>query len=87
MYVQQQYVTIHGMMPLRGCFISWQLYVSHRGRLLTIACGSVSRVAVVAGAGEAALGVCAGSVGVAGARATGTFVNICNHMQRVNFTV
>ena len=74
-------------MPVRACYISRQLYTSHKGRLLTIASESVSRVAVVAGAGEAALGVGAGSVGVAGARATSTFVNICSHMQRVKFTV
>ena len=87
MYVQQQYVTIHGIMPLRACYISRQLHVSHPGRLLTNASKSVSRVAVVAGAGEAALGVRAGSVWIAGARVTSAFVNICNHMQRVKFTV
>ena len=74
-------------MPVRACYISRQLYVSHKGRLLTITSESISRVAVVAGAGEAALGVCAGSVGVAGARATNAFVNICNHIQRIKFTV
>ena len=74
-------------MPLRACYISRQLHVSQKGRLLTIAGESVSRVAVVAGAGEAAMGVCAGSVGVAGARVTSAFVNICNHMQCVKFTV
>ena len=68
-------------------YIRCQLSVSDKGRLLTTAIESVSRVAVVAGAGEAALGVCAGSVGVAGARATNAFVNICNHIQRIKFTV
>ena len=76
MYVQQQYATIHGVMPLRAGYITRQLYTSHKGLLLTITSESVSRVAVVAGAGEAALGVCAGSVGVAGARATSAFVII-----------
>ena len=74
-------------MPVRACYISRQLYVSHKGRLLTITSESVSRVAVVASAGEAALGVRAGSVWIAGARVTSAFVNICNHMQRVKFTV
>ena len=82
MYVQQQYVTIHGIMPLRACYISRQLHVSHPGRLLTNASKSVSRVAVVAGAGGAAMGVVAVGVGVARMLlrrvSCCAFVNICN---------